>query len=74
VFLPSPEELLPAPSAETEAEGLIVGFSDSGPRHNAFAVVEVDSGQTLVVPVEKLELASPGASGSAGPPSPTGGS
>jgi len=55
VFLPSPEELLS--SAETETEGAIVDFSDSGSRRHAFAVVEAENGQTLVIPVEKLRPA-----------------
>ena len=54
VFLPSPEDLLMAPEKETE--GAIVDFSDSGAKPRAFAVVEVDDGQTIVIPVEKLTL------------------
>jgi hypothetical protein len=59
VFLPSPEDLSHTSSADTEAEGVIVDFSDSGPKRHAFAVVELDNGQTMVVPVEKLKLATP---------------
>jgi len=55
VFLPSPEELLPGPFFDTEAEGAIVGFSDSGFKLHAFAIVELDNKQTMVVPVEKLK-------------------
>jgi hypothetical protein len=55
VFLPSPEDLHHGPSADTEAEGAIMDFSDSGLKHHAFAVVELDNGQTMVVPVEKLK-------------------
>jgi hypothetical protein len=40
-------------------EGAIVGFSDSGPRQRAFAVVEVVHRQTMVVPVEKLKVVRP---------------
>ena len=54
VFLPSPEDLPSPPSAEVETEGAIVDFSDSGTRQRAFAVVELDDGQTMVVPVEKI--------------------
>jgi hypothetical protein len=57
VFLPSPEELPGAPSADTETEGVIVDFSDSGMKRHAFAIVELDNGQKMVVPVEKLKLA-----------------
>ncbi len=41
---------------EKETEGAIVDFSDSGAKPRAFAVVEVDDGQTIVIPVEKLTL------------------
>jgi len=59
VFLPHPEELLKTlfEDADAEAEGAIVDFSDSGTKRDAFAVVEVDSGQTWVVPVQKLRPA-----------------
>jgi hypothetical protein len=59
VFLPSPDDLLQGSSADTETEGAIVDFSDSGPKRHAFAVVELDSGQTMIVPVEKLKLVTP---------------
>jgi hypothetical protein len=64
VFLPNPEELLKALFGDTEMEGTIVDFSDSGAKRDAFAVVEVDSGQTWVVPAQKLKLATPGMPGS----------
>lgn len=54
MFLPSPEELFAGPFSDTETEGAIVDFSDSGFRHRAFAIVELDNKQTMVVPVEKL--------------------
>jgi hypothetical protein len=54
VFLRSPDELSPAPTADVEAEGAILDFSDSGHKRHAFAIVELDSGQTVVVPVEKI--------------------
>jgi len=57
VFLPGPEELPSGLVDDTEREGAIVGFSDSGPKHHAFAVVELDDGQKMVVPVEKLRRA-----------------
>jgi hypothetical protein len=57
VFLPSLEELGLAPPPETEVEGAIVLFSDSGLNRHAFAVVELDTEETMVVPVEKLKLA-----------------
>ena len=56
VFLPSQDELFNAPSDDTEMEGAIVDFSDSGLKPRAFAIVEVVGGQTMVVPVGKLKL------------------
>ena len=55
VFLPGPEELLTAPSPQSELEGTVVDFSDSGGTPRFFALVEVVSRRTLVVPVKKLE-------------------
>ena len=60
VFLPNPDDLPGRPSGDTETEGAIVDFSDSGLRQRAFAVVELDNGQTMVVSVEKLKLPRPG--------------
>jgi hypothetical protein len=45
------------PSGDEETAGVIVDFSDSGSMQNAFAVVELDDGQTMVVAVEKLKPA-----------------
>lgn len=56
VFLPGPEELLTAPSAQSECEGTVVDFSDSGATPRFFALVEVVTRRTLVIPVEKLKL------------------
>jgi hypothetical protein len=57
VFLPSAEDLIVAP--ETEMEGTIVNFSDSGTKRRVFAVIEVVTRRTVVVSVEKLkEIAS----------------
>ncbi len=58
VFLPSQEAILAAPSAETELEGTIIDFSDSGQKVQVFAVVDVVRRQTVVVPVQKLEVVS----------------
>lgn len=66
MFLPGPEDLSQGPSAETEAEGAIVNFSDSGLTRRAFAVVELDDEQSIVVPVEKLKLATPRSSENGG--------
>jgi hypothetical protein len=59
VFLPGPGGASLIPEA-TEFDGMVVEFSDSGPRTRAFAVVEVVRKQMMVVPVGKLErIASP---------------
>lgn len=55
VFLPGPEELLAAPSTQSELEGTVVDFSDSGATPRFFALVEVVTKKTLVIPVKKLE-------------------
>lgn len=59
VFLASQEDLVGEHAGAVEMEGVIVDFSDSGNRLRAFAVVELATGQTIVVPVEKLRTAGP---------------
>jgi len=59
VFLPQPDGVFVAAPDETEVEGIIVDFSDSGPRSRAFAVVDVVRRQTVIVPAEKVQLISP---------------
>jgi hypothetical protein len=56
IFLPSPGGVLPSTPEETELEGTIVDFSDSGLRSRFFAVIEVVRIQSLIVPVDKLEV------------------
>ena|ERR1035438_8650964 len=56
VFLPDPEEALGRLSLESEVEGVIVDFSDSGTLPAVFAVVDVVRRQTVVVPVNQLRL------------------
>ena len=56
VFLPDPESVLGALSFDSEVEGLIVDFSDSGAYPRAFAVVEVVRRVTVVVPAGSLKL------------------
>jgi len=58
VFLPDPAEVLAALSLESEVEGTIVDFSDSGQVPRVFAVVEVVRRRTVVIPVDKLRLES----------------
>jgi hypothetical protein len=61
VFLPNPEEF--TESQPAEMEGTLVDFSDSGLQSRVFGVVEVIGGQTVVVPVKKLQLIERGESG-----------
>jgi hypothetical protein len=56
VFLPNPGAVFAALPEETELEGTIVDFSDSGLKSRFFAVIEVVKTQSLVVPLEKLEV------------------
>lgn len=58
VFLPNPGAVLAAPPQDAELEGTVVGFSDSGHKSRFFAVIEVVKTQSLVVPLEKLEVVS----------------
>jgi len=58
IFLPQPEDLFKAPSAEEELEGTIVGFSDSGSKGRAFAVIDVIRTQNVIVPTAKLQIES----------------
>ena len=47
---------------QTELEGVIVGFSDSGPKEQFFALVDVIKKQSVVVAVHKLvAIPQPGA-------------
>ena len=58
VFLPPPEDLFNAASAEEEVEGTIIGFSDSGSKTRAFAVVDVVRSHNVVVPTANLRIIS----------------
>lgn len=61
IFLPTRDDLLKALTTAGEIEGVVADFSDSGLRPRAFAVVDVVARQSVVVPIEKLEiLSSPG--------------
>ncbi len=62
-FLSSPEPKSRESLPDEETEGEIAGFSDSGTRRDAFAIVELDDGQTMIVPVENLKLATSKSSG-----------
>jgi hypothetical protein len=56
VFLPVPEDVLPAMVITDEVEGTVIGFSDSGIVLQAFAVIEVVRRQEVIVPVDKLRV------------------
>lgn len=56
VFLPEAESVVNTLSLDSEVEGSIVNFSDSGANSKAFAVVEVVRKITVVVPAVSLEL------------------
>ncbi len=56
VFLPTPEHVFAPLPPDAEMEGTVIGFSDSGLRADAFAVVEALRRQTLIVPIEKLAV------------------
>jgi hypothetical protein len=60
VFLPEPQpsdaHSAEAPADESELEGTIIGFSDSGPLPRFFAVIGTAQKGTVVVPVDKLRL------------------
>jgi hypothetical protein len=58
VFLANPEDAMSLASANSDLEGTIVGFSDSGTAAKAYAVVEVIRRMSLVVPVDDLNLIS----------------
>jgi len=54
--LPTQDRILAPPTHDTELEGTVVDFSDSGVARRVFAVVNVVRTQTVVVPVEKLRV------------------
>lgn len=56
IFLPNREDLLKALTTAREIEGVVADFSDSGLQPRAFAVVDVIARQSVVVPIEKLEI------------------
>jgi hypothetical protein len=58
VFLPGTSSQFSPNEGETELEGTIIAFSDSGSTARFFAVIEVVKTQSLIVPVEKVEVVS----------------
>ena len=56
IFLPARDDLPKSLATDTEVEGTVVDFSDSGPLPRIFAVIDVISRQSVIVPVDKLHL------------------
>lgn len=56
VFLPEPAEVLAKLVPEVEANGVIVDFSDSGERRQAYAVVQITTQQSVLVSVNALRV------------------
>jgi hypothetical protein len=54
VFLPSAEEVFGPLPTDTQLDGVVVSFSDSGDNLRVYAVVDVVRRQTVVVPVNRL--------------------
>lgn len=54
IYLPGPIEFLGKVNLQTELVGRVLGFSDSGPTPNFFAVVETDEQNRVIVPVANL--------------------
>jgi len=58
VYLPEPSEVLARLTAEVEANGVVVEFSDSGSRVHVYAVVRLTAHQSVLLPVSALRVAS----------------
>ena len=56
IFLPTHDDLPKALTTVREIEGVVTDFSDSGLEPRAFAIVDIIAQQSVVVPVEKLEV------------------
>lgn len=54
IFLPDASESRQAKTGGEDLQGTVVGFSDSGDMEHAFAIVEIATGQSAIVLVEKL--------------------
>lgn len=57
VFLPEPAEVLATLTADVEASGIVVGFSDSGSSPRAYALVRITAQQSVLLPVAALRSA-----------------
>jgi hypothetical protein len=58
VYLPEPSEVLAHLTPEVEANGVVVEFSDSGTRPQAYAVVRLTAEQSVLLPVSALRVVS----------------
>jgi hypothetical protein len=56
VYLPEPSEVLAKLTADLEAIGVILEFSDSGSSPRAYAVVRMTPEQVVLLPVGALHL------------------
>jgi hypothetical protein len=56
IFLPAADDLPKSLTSAVQLEGTVVTFSDSGLLPSVFAVVDVIARQSVVVPVDKLQL------------------
>jgi hypothetical protein len=57
VFLPEPGEVLATLTADVEANGIVVEFSDSGSQPQAYALVRITAQQSVLLPVAALRSA-----------------
>jgi hypothetical protein len=56
VFLPEPNEVLTSLTAEAQAQGVVLEFSDSGAQPQAYALVRITPHQSVLLPVGALEV------------------
>jgi hypothetical protein len=56
VYLPEPAEVLATLTADVEANGVIVEFSDSGGEPCVYAVVRITPEQVVLLPVAALRV------------------
>jgi hypothetical protein len=61
VFLPEPAEVLATLTADVEANGVVVEFSDSGNSPRAYALVRITPSQAVLLPVTALRIGAGGA-------------
>jgi len=56
VYLPEPHDVLANLTADVQAEGVVVEFSDSGEQSRAYALVRITAQQSVLLPVNALQL------------------